>query len=200
MTFAQMLIEFKARGFNHLGSRAEQYLQDGYLRDIAEEEDWFWLEETKEGPAPLTISDLRAVEQVIDVTNVEKLEPLILPRITDERSVDLTETGTPSVYYITQGTTVNVFPLATNTLQVNYFKVPPELSGEAEPLMPKRWHSLIIDAAVARAYRNSDDYELSSAAKATFEAELQKMRESLLNPQHDAPDDRVVVEDPYALR
>lgn len=183
-----------------MGSRAEQYLNDAYLLDICEEEDWFFLEEVKEGPAPLEIADLRTVEYVFDQSNVEKLEPLLKDRITDDWNPDLTETGTPSLYYITQGKTINVYPVATNEIQVRYWKVAPELSGEAEPLLPKRWHSLIIDGAVARAYEQSDDWELAEAAKNRFDMRLQSMRESLLNLQHDQPDDYVVVEDPAALR
>lgn len=170
------------------------------MRDICEEEDWPFLEATKEGSAPLEITDLRTVEYVIDTITLEKLYPLVKDRITDDQNPDLTETGSPTLYYITKGSTINVFPVSTDKLQVKYWKVPEELSGTAEPLMPKRWHSLIVDAAVARAYRNSDDWELSTAAKATFEAEFQKMRESLLNQQHDAPDDYVLTEDPAALR
>lgn len=200
MTFEQMVIEFKARGFKHLGTRTERYLNDAYMLDICEEEDWPFLEEAKEGAAPLTISDLRTVEYVINSTQDTKLDPMIRARITDEWNPDLTQTGTPWLYYVTKGTTINVFPVATDTIQVRYFKVPEELSGTMEPLAPKRWHSVIIDGAVARAYRNSDDWELSTAAKQTFEDELQAMRTSLLYPQHDAPDDFVVVEDPAALR
>lgn len=196
MTFAQMVVEMKARGFEHMGARVESYLNDAYLLDICEGEDWSFLEETKEGAAPLTISDLRTVEYVIDQTNIGKLEPLLKDRITDDWNPDLTEAGTPSLYYITQGTTINVFPVAANTIEVRYWKVAEELSGTAEPLLPKRWHSLIIDGAVARAYRNSDDWELSQAAKATFETELQGMRESLLNQQHDSSDDYIVQTDP----
>lgn len=200
MTFQQMITEMKARGFDHMGSRVESYLNDAYLLDICEQENWSFLEEVAEGPAPLTISDLRTVEYVIDQSNVEKLDPLLKDRITDDWNPDLTEVGTPSLYYITKGTTVNVYPVAANEIEVRYWKVAPELSAEAEPLLPKRWHSLIIDGAVARAYTNSDDYELSVAAREQFEGRLQLMRDSLLNPQHDAPDDYVVVEDPAALR
>lgn len=195
-----MIIEFKARGFKHLGSRTEGYLNDAYLLDICEEEDWPFLEDLAEGPAPLEISDLRTVEYVTNLTNPSKLDPLLSARITDDWNPDLTQTGTPSLYYLTKGTTVNVFPTAADELAVRYWKVPIRLTGTAEPLLPERWHSLIIDAAVARAYRNSDDWELSTTAKGTFEAELQRMRDSLLNGQHDAPDDYIVVEDPAALR
>jgi hypothetical protein len=200
MTFEQMVIEFKARGFANLGSRTEQYLQDAYLLDICEGEDWGFLESTATGTAPLEIADLRTVEYVLDTSNGdEKLKPLLQARITDDWSVDLTETGTPQLYYLTKGTTVNVFPVAANTLQVNYWRVPKELSGTEEPLMPKRWHSLIIDGAVSRAYESSDDWELGNAAETKFQTRLQQMRDSLLNQQHDAPDDEIVIEDPAAL-
>jgi hypothetical protein len=198
VTFAQMIIEFKARGFNHLGSRTESYLNDAYLLDICEEEDWPFLEDVAEGPAPLEISDLRTVQYVID-SRAGKLDPLLRSRITDDWNPDLTQTGTPSLYYVTKGTTINVFPVATNEVVVNYWKVPPELSASAEPLMPKRWHSLIIDGAVARAYANSDDYELAQASRNEFSARLQLMRDSLLHPQHDSSDDYIAVEDPAAL-
>ena len=196
-----MDLEFAARGFKHLGSRRAQYLNDAYLLDIAEGEDWPWLEETKEGTAPLSIGDLRTVEYVLDVSSgTEKLAPLLKDRITDDWNPDLTQTGTPSLYYITQGKTVNVFPVAANKLQVKYWKVATELSGEEEPLLPKRWHSLIIDGAVSRAYENSDDLELAVASGERFQARLQLMRDSLLNPQRDSSDDYVVIEDAAALR
>lgn len=200
INFTEMDVEFAARGFKHLGSRRTQYLNDAYLLDICELEHWPFLEETKEGAAPLSIEDLRTVEYVIDLTNVEKLDPLLKDRITDDWSPDLTTTGTPELYYVTEGKTISIYPVAADELQVKYWKVPKELSGTEEPLLPKRWHSLIIDGAVARALSNSDDYELSEAARTQFETRLQLMRESLLYPQHDSPDDYIVLEDPAALR
>lgn len=170
------------------------------MLDICEEEDWDFLEATKEGKAPLEISDLRTIEYVLNVTEESKLAPLKRGRITDEYSTNIAESGSPSFYYLTEGDTINVFSANTaDTFLVRYWKVPEELSGTKEPLMPKRWHSLVVDAAVARAYRSSDDWELSNAAKATFEAEFQKMRESLLDYQHDGPEDRIVITDPAAL-
>ncbi len=154
MTFEELIAEFQARGFDYLTTvRCQNYLNSSYMLDIAEAEDWFWLEATSQGKAPLEIKDLRAIEYVTNVTQVTKLDPLLQARITDDWNPDLTEVGTPSFYYVTEGKTVNVFPVSTtDEIAVRYFKVPEELSGAAEPLLPKRFHSLIVDGAVAYTY------------------------------------------------
>lgn len=201
MNLEDLRTELLARGFDYLSSsRAENYLNDAYLVDICEEEDWPFLEDVKEGPAPLEIADLRAIEYVTNATQVTKLDPLLRSRITDDWNPDLTQVGTPSLYYVTKGTTVNVFPVSTDEIAVRYWKVPTRLSGNATPLLPERFHSLIVDGAVARAYEDSDDYELAQAAKDRFDARLAKMAESLGMLQHDSSDDYVVVESPDALR
>lgn len=201
MNLEELRTELLARGFDYLTSaEADNYLNDAYLLDICEEEDWPFLEATKEATAPLEISDLRAVEYVTNVTQEMKLDPLLRARITDDWNVDLTQTGTPNLYYITEGKTLNVFPVSTtDVIAVRYWKVPTRLSGIATPLLPERFHTLIIEGAVVRAFRKTSDWELSTAASQTFEVELLRMKNSLGMLQHDAPDDYVVVEDPAAL-
>jgi hypothetical protein len=195
-----LVIEFKARGFTHVGSRAENYVNDAYILDICEAADWPFLEATTEGKAPLEITSLSAVRYVIDVTQEVKLVPLKQDRITDDYSVNLAELGSPSFYYLEAGDTVKVYPAnTTDTIQVAYWKTASRLTGTETPLIPERFHSLIVDGAVARAYENSDDYELAVAAKDRFNARLQSMQESLTDLQHDGPDDHIVVTDPAAL-
>ena len=202
MNFEDLKTEFLARGFDYLSStRAGLYLNDSYLLDVCEEEDWPFLEASKSGTAPLEISDLRAIEYVIDETSQEKLTPLIQGRITDDVDVDLTTPGTPEFYYVTEGKKVRTYPVSTtDEVAVTYWKFPTELSGTDEPLLPTRFHSLIVDGAVARAYEDSDDQELATAAEAKFNGRLERMRTSLMNLQHDAPDDHIVLTDPARLR
>lgn len=202
MTTEELVASLKAQGFDYLSTaECTQFLNDAYLLDICEEEDWFFLEATAEGMPPLAISDLRAIEYVTNTTQNQKLVPLLRARITDDLDPDLTQTGTPSRYYVTEGKNVNVFPVSTtDEIAVRYWKVPQELSGSVVPLVPTRYHSLIVDGARARGYRNSDDWELATAAQANFDTGLEKMRESLGSLQHDAPDDYIVVEDPAALQ
>jgi hypothetical protein len=200
MTAEELDARLAAQGFHYLTSAERlQLLNDAYLLDICEDTDWPFLEASKSGSAPLEIADLKTVEYVVNATRNCKLEPLIRARITDDWNPDLTEPGTPELYYVTEGKKINVFPVSSEEITVRYWRVAEELSGTKEPLLPKRWHSLIVEGARARGYRNSDDWELSQACQANFDAELERMRESLMNQERDSPDDYVVVEDPAAL-
>jgi|SRR5882672_5023811 len=201
MNLLELRAAFLARGFDYLTeTEANDYLNDAYLLDILEGEDWPFLETSKTAAPPFEISDLKHIEYVTFAARVGKLDPMLPARITDDWSTDLTQTGTPELYYLTEGKKVNVFPVSTEEITVRYWKVATALAGTTEPVMPERWHSLIIDGAVARAYEKTADWELSQAATSRFEARLQTMRESLLDLQHDSSDDYVVLEDEGRLR
>jgi hypothetical protein len=201
MTLAELTTEFLARGFDYLStSRAESYLSDAYLVDVCDAEDWPFLEASKEGPAPLEIADLGHIEEVLDTTQAVKLQPLRRARVTDGIDTEVGTVGTPWLYYVTGGDTVNVYQAnTTDNLLVRYWKTPERLTSGATPIIPSRFHSLIVDGAVARAYEDSDDFELAQNAEEKFQRRLQKMREALLETQHDAPDDFIVVTDPEAF-
>lgn len=201
MNLEQLVVEFKARGFDYLAtSRCENYVNDSYVLDICEQSDWPFLEKSTEGKAPLEISDLSAVRYVIDVTQEVKLKPLKQDRITDDYGVNLVVSGNPAFYYLEGGDTVKVYPASTSdTISVAYWKTASRLNGTETPIFPERFHSLIVDGAVARAYEDSDDYELANAAKDRFNARLTSMQEALTDLQHDGPDDHIVITDLAAL-
>src|SRR3954462_2289412 len=95
-TFSDLRTELSRRGFDYLDStRLGNFTNDAYLRDICEVQDWPFLEASTSGTAPVTVSDLRTVEYVIDSTNGVKLSPIDRRNLTDW-TVDLTTTGTPS--------------------------------------------------------------------------------------------------------
>lgn len=197
---ADELVEmFLKRGFDYK-SNAEglQYINDAYLVDICDAEDWPFLEAVAEGPSPVEILSLGHVEEVLNPSQRMKLEPLRRSRITETLDTDLATAGTPNLYYISEGNTVNVYPHSAETLVVRYVMSPEAISEEDVPIIPARFHSLIVDAAVARAYEDSDDYELAENAETKFQRRLEKMREALLYPQHDGPDEFVVITDPEA--
>lgn len=167
--------------------------------DVCGDQDWPFLETSVTGAAPITLPEFETVEYVIDKTQERKLLPLDERLLTDENPI-LTETGMPSFYFLNENKTLSVFPAnTTNTLLVNYYKTPPRLTGSATPLVPERFHSLIIDGAVARAYEDSDDYELAENANTKFQMRLQKMREAMNNPFRDGTEDYVQITDRYAF-
>lgn len=196
----ELVSEFLARGFDYLSNgKALGYLNDAYLVDICGDQDWSFLEATVTGAAPLTIPEIETIEYIIDTTQERKLLPLDRRLLTDENPT-LVETGTPIFYYLTEGKVVNVFPVnTTDSLLVKYWRTPARLSGSATPLIPERFHSLIIDGAVARAYEDSDDYELAANAETNFQKRLQKMREALLGPFRDGTKDYVQITDAFGF-
>lgn len=198
MTGEQLVTSLGQQGFHYLSETERlQLVQDAYLIDICEQEDWPFLEKTKEGTTPLEVTDLRGITSVIDSTQKIKLKPLDERAITDTYDTDLTTPGSPVFYYLQEEIKVKVYPTSTlDTIAVRYVKVPEALTVSTSPIFPSRYHSLIVDGAKARAYENSDDWELAKNAADTFQARLQTMREALLGQNHDMPNQFVVAVDP----
>lgn len=182
------------------GAKALQYLNDAYLVDILEAEDWPFLTELVSGTAPMELTSMRSVEYVIDETEERKLTAIDRRNLTDDFTVNLTTPGPPLFYFMVGESELDVFPTnTTDILNVRYYKTVPRLTGAVIPVLPERFHSLIIDGAVARAYEDSDDYELAQNANTKFQERLQKMTAALMEKLRDGPDEYVAVLDPYAL-
>ena len=198
MTLEELVTELKARGFDYLPtSRCQRYLNDAYLLDICETEDWPFLNASEEGPAPLTIADLRSIHIVINSSQGYKLSPVDPREITDNFDSDLSRPGNPAFWYLTNDQTIAVFPTSgTDKLLVTYLRAPSALQSTDSPVLPTRFHTLIVDGAVARAYEDSDDYELAQNARENFEARLARMRESLLGQNRDVPGEYIAIIDP----
>ncbi len=190
MDFVTLRTELAARGFDYLSDTRQGYFVNRSYQEMAGAADYPWLESTATGVAPLSITDLRTIESVVDSTTTTRLSPL------DRRNImatdtDLTTVGTPSFYYLTTGSTVAVYPAnTTDTLSVRYWKVPTDLTADSdEPGFPARFHQLIVDGATYFAYLDSDNFE---AAGSTYDFWLRgrkDMDEQLLVGQHDQADD-----------
>lgn len=199
MTGEELAARFRAEGFDYLTtSQALEFINDAYQVDICDAEDWPFLEAETTGSAPLTISDLRSLKYVGNSVSEVPLRPRDTGDL-NSLNWNLQEAGDPRYYYITGGTTIKVFPTSTNSLLVRYYKTPAKLTSSTSPLLPERFHSLIVDGAVARAYENSDDYELAQSKEAKFQTRLGRMREALLGPYLDGPTEFIEVTDPYAM-
>lgn len=188
LTFLDLRTEFYMRGFEYLSNtapeiaRANRWLNRA-MHKIDGAADWPYLNTTTTGNSPLTIADLRTIETVYDVTNRNRLV------FADRRDLrqdwgDITITGMPYCYFITLGTTINVFPVATVPLSVDYWKFGNDMVADVDqPLMPDRFRSAIIEYAVADALKD-DESQDSGMAQQTGDQILAEMREVLLDQQH----------------
>lgn len=175
MTFSELASEFYARGFDYLNQdaagriRAKRWLNEAYLEDICADEPWDFLRATASGTAPLTVSDVDTIEAVWNDTQDYVLSETTAGDV-ELAGVDISTAGTAAYWYFTSATTIAVYPTNTmDTLRVRYFKIPTELSADGDtPLLPARWHSLIVDAAVVRAYWDTDNPEMGQALEQRF--------------------------------
>lgn len=178
--------EVQARGFDDVtDARVNTWINAAYFR-ICDLEAWPFLEASTTGTAPLTISDFRAGLSIIDTTNDN---PLVWadPRTIREDDPTLALTGTPAYWYMS-GTSLKVYPANTAaSLNVSYLKVPEELDGDTDiPLIPTRYHYVLVDWVVLEAYKDSDNFEAYSNLRPIADEGLQQIRNALLIDHFDS--------------
>ena len=184
MNLTALRTEFLARGEDFLDSagttRQDYFLNTAYHR-ICESYDWPWLFADATGTAPLTITDLRTVHSVVDTTNNNKLVRLDRRQLQDLDPA-LTSTGAPTYYYRDNETDIKVWPVSSVTLAVRYLKVPPSLALTTDtPLVPARWHNLIVDGAMVEAFKDSEDYNELNSLEAVFQQRLSQMKSTYID-------------------
>ena len=194
MTFAELQTEFFARGFDDLNdagaglTRAKRWLNDA-LQEIYDTELWPFLQASSSGAAPLTIADLGRVITVADTTHDV---PLAWRSPSDIYVTDsaINDTGSASWWYLSSSTVVTVYPADTTaSVTVRYSKTGVELSAAGDtPLLPSRFHDLIVDGAAVRAYKNKDNFEAGQFVRDEWERGLERMRTVLLHPHYDTTD------------
>lgn len=188
MDFAELQAEFAARGYDYLESaRAERYINQSY-KSICNRGAWPFLLTTTTGTAPLTISDLRAVLNVVDTTTNAKLYHADRRHLIESVDTSLTTTGTPAYWYQESRTVVSVYPAnTTDTLSVHYLKVPATLTGSDAHLIPDEFEDLIIDGAVIRALKDNDELDAAASLTQFYNESLREMMDALLSRAHDGP-------------
>lgn len=187
LDFTALQTEVYARGFDFLNdagvgaTRVKRWINEA-VHELDAEENWDYLFGSSTGVAPLTVADLDKVESVVDVAALNALLQIDRESLAQD-AVDLTTTGQAAYWYKTAPTTIAVFPVSTATLTVRYLKFGPDLSAGADvPLVPDRWRQAIVEKAVAKAARDSDDTAKANDSMGEYQRIVQQMRSSMLNP------------------
>lgn len=185
MNLTEIIQEVKDRGYDFDSDpRITNWVNRAYHR-LCDRHPWAWLETTATGAAPLTIADLRAVYSVADTTSDEILTVEDI-RTLREADPGLDQTGAPAVWYLSGENTISVWPVRADTLSVRYIKVPTDLSGSATPILPTRYHYLLVEGALYYAYRDSDEPEMAQNCKDEFEEGIAEMAVATLAPNYDS--------------
>jgi hypothetical protein len=188
MNFATISTEVQARGFDYLSSTRLGYFVNEAYHELCDSEDWPFLITTataQSGSSTVSLADLRSIESVFDTANKANVKPIDRRDLT-EITTDLTTVGVPQWYYMLSDTTFKVYPVG-GTLTVNYYKAATDLTGTDTPIIPTRWHRLIVDGACLRASKDADDYPDRTALQQAYDRDLTLMRATILNKNHDEP-------------
>ena len=181
-TFADMQIEVLERASRDDGRfavRVRRWLNDA-MHEVDQDGRWEYLAASTSAAAPLTIADLDRVESVADNTADYQLDQVDRDSLVSAFA-DLTTTGTALYWYRTAPTTIAVYPVSTLTLTVKYFKFGPDMAlGTDVPLMPDRFRQVIVEKAVAKAFRDSNDPNAANDCLAEAGRILDVMRAELL--------------------
>lgn len=185
MTFKQLYEEVIARGFDNIANeeggeaRIKRWINQAY-REIIDFRAWAFLEASKEGKAPLTISDLGHVLSVVNLTSESRLDYATVAAL---RRYDpaLSGSGTATQWYLDGEHELKAYPIdASSTLLVRYLKVPADLKEDNdEPAIPSGYHGVIVDGACVRAYQPSDNYEAAGFLRQEFTRGLRNMAKNL---------------------
>lgn len=196
MNFSELKSELFARGANYLEedaenvARAERWLNQAY-REIVNLHAWPFLEAVAtgtEGAGEVSIPDLRKIRFVTDISDGgdpgRRLHRTSLDDLVAEDDADLTLTGTPEHYYVDAGNIVKGYPVG-GTIRVHYIKRAPALTGSEEPLFSEEYHDLIVDRAMIKVYKDSDNFEAAIALRGELDLGLASMAEDYLLNSRD---------------
>lgn len=165
-------------------ARLNRWIQQA-IREICDFKPWPFLYTTKEGKAPLEITDLGHVQAVVDLTNRNPLEPATLNQLL-LGSPALDAVGNPEYWYIDDGKKVKVYPANTSvTIKVHYRKTPAALTDEEEPIIPSDYHDLIVDRVRVKAYKATDNFEAAAEVLKDYERQLAGMVHALMKFNYD---------------
>jgi hypothetical protein len=185
VNFTELREELFARGTDYLEesaaevARADRWLNQAY-REICNLHVWPFLQTSATGVADtgvVSIPDLRRIRFVVDIGQggARPLGRVSRDDLADE-GADVTTTGTPEFYYVDAGNQVKSYPLG-GTLQVFYVKRVASLSGTEEPIFDEEYHDLIVDRAMIKAYKDSDNFEAATALREEYKAGILSMAE-----------------------
>lgn len=185
MTFKELIEEVSARGFEFIANdeggeaRIKRWINQAY-REIIDFRAWGFLEAEKEGKAPLTIADLKHVLSVVNVTNGERLTYTTRAGL-EHWDPGLSTVGTATQWFLDGEDELRVYPAdADSTIQVRYLMKPPDLAADGdEPIFDADYHDLIVDAAVVRAYKNTDNFEAAGFVRQEFDRGMRNMVRNL---------------------
>jgi hypothetical protein len=188
VTFKELQEELYNRGFSDLeaeAARVKRWL-NAAMGEIADFAPWPFLEGSKQAKAPMVIADLG---HVLDVTDLAHDNQLGYADRRELVSIDpnLSSSGIAERWYLEGETSFKVYPAdVSSEFLVRYLKSVADLVADGDtPIVPAKYHELIVEGAVIRAYRNRDNYEAASLVRSEWKLGIENMVKALIKRNFD---------------
>lgn len=192
MTFTQLKAELIARGFDSLTDARAGTLINAARAELDRAFLWPWREKSVTGVAPVSISDLGPIEKVFNTSQASVPLTKVDYSLLIDSYGDLSLRGTPAYYYVawpSGASQVATYPSSTDTIGIQYWKVTTDLSGASDtPASPSEAHYVIVDLAVRRAYRDSDDHQAAASLQPEIDNAVSQLLSQYPPGQADGPD------------
>lgn len=172
------------RGFDYLSPERVLLMLNAAKDTFEDQYEWPWLQTLIAGPTPLTVTDLKLVQNVRCGDN--ELMGLSRAQVL-QGFTPLGHAGTPEYWWIEGDDIVHAWPGDGAELAIVYVADSPELiTGTDTPLIPRRYHHLWIDYAVVEAYKDSDNFTGAQALRGDVMLRMQDVigRYETRNRQH----------------
>jgi hypothetical protein len=188
LDFTALQTEVFARGFDYLNdagaglTRVKRWINEA-MHEVNSTEKWDYTYANSSGVPPLTIADLRLVEDVSMTVSGATLIGQDRAMLEAVYGTLTTNTASTPIYWFRSApTVVTDYPLNTSlSMSVRYFKFGTDLSaGTDVPLMPDRFRQVIVEKACAKAFRDSNDPNAANDCLAEASRILDVMRAELL--------------------
>jgi hypothetical protein len=186
LTFATLQTELSDRGWSRLSATRLGYFINQGRADLDNLYLWPYRLTTASGSAPLTITDLGVIEEVVDTAQSSLPLHFVSRRNLLDAYGILTTTGSPQWFYVDNGV-VRTYPVG-GTLSVRYYKRTPDLTGVQVPLAPADYHLLIVDLAEQRALRSKGDVAGAAALQPFINAGVARMINDQFGQQVEGED------------
>ena len=213
MEISAMIDEMDLYGFEDFDDAQKALLLNEAYLDIVTREPWPFMEKlietltvpvntskiTNNAAVSPSVADLGAVLSLIDTTN----DIVVTPERADtvEKNYRVLNTSGVSDKYYFVGDDMYLYPATSNSTvyRLYYLKTPSDLTvdtAEADILIPKRHHSIIVYGALVKAFLVNDDPQAAVFQNA-FESRYQQMRNDVWMNQYDRTERIHIITDSY---
>lgn len=191
-------------GFDDLEESTLARLLDDAHKELCLREPWPFLEtdepivQAANDNTVTTVAPLGKVLALVNTTDRFVLEPLRTDGQLKDFLVDLSKTGSPTHYYFV-GDDLYLWPTPdrTTNLRIRFLTEPVTLnanSPDTDVLWPARHDSVVLYAALSKAYFINDDPQ-GATMQQVMDARFQIARQDLWMKQYDRTDRMVVLDD-----